>query len=180
MPDPVTRPVSPKKQGAMTIVGVADMAVVQAESGRLTTHALGSCIGITVYDPTTHVGGLLHYMLPQPGSPDQANARKIEMFATTGIPALFKTAYELGATKENLIVCAAGASTLLQDGAGFQIGRRNHTMMRKLFFKNNIVLAAEDVGGSDARTLTLDLTDGTTSIRTKGRDQTLWTPSSTD
>ena len=164
----------------MTIVGVADMAIVQASTGKLTTHALGSCIGITVFDPVAGIGGLLHYMLPQPGSPDQASNKKIEMFATTGIPALFKGAYELGATKENLIVCAAGASTLLQDGAGFQIGRRNHTMMRKLFFKNNIVLAAEDVGGSDARTLSLELGDGTTTIRSKGRDQTLWTPSSTD
>lgn len=174
MPDPMTRPAGHTAKGELTIVGVADMAVVRASAGRLTTHALGSCIGVTIFDPVAGVGGLLHYMLPQPGSPDQASAKKVAMFATTGIPALFKAAYDLGASKQNIIVCAAGASQLLQDGAGFQIGKRNHTMMRKLFFKNNIVVAAEDIGGSDARTLSLELSNGTALVRTKGKEETLW------
>ena len=32
--------------------------------GRIITYALGSCIGITFYDPVTRLGALLHIMLP--------------------------------------------------------------------------------------------------------------------
>ncbi|MFT4542769.1 MAG: chemotaxis protein CheD [Planctomycetota bacterium] len=176
MSNHVSRAPTGTTKGSVTIIGVADMAVIQAKTGVLTTHALGSCIGITIFDPAAHVGGLLHYMLPQPSSPDQLTTRKAAMFATTGIPLLFKTAYEAGATKANLTACIAGASNLIMDGAGFQIGKRNHTMLRKLFFKNNIVVAAEDVGGSDARTLTLDMKDGTVLIRSKGQETALWKP----
>ena len=30
----------------------------------LITHALGSCLGLMVFDPVAQVGGLLHAMLP--------------------------------------------------------------------------------------------------------------------
>ena len=116
---------------------------------------------------------MLHYMLPQPSDSGKEDP-KVAMFATTGIPTLFKEAYELGAQKDNLVVCVAGGSTLLKDGAGFQIGRRNHTMLRKLFFKNNVVVAAEDVGGSEARTMSLDLENGVTKIRSGGKENVLW------
>ena len=31
----------------------------------LITYALGSCVGVAIYDPVARVGGLLHYMLPE-------------------------------------------------------------------------------------------------------------------
>jgi len=76
------------------VVGIGDLAVVQGASGMVTTHALGSCIGVTVYDPIAHVGGVLHYMLPQPGSSDPVPANKLATYATTGLPMLFQQAYE--------------------------------------------------------------------------------------
>ena len=46
------------------VVGIADMAVSNNATVTLATHALGSCIGVSVFDPVVRVGGLLHYMLP--------------------------------------------------------------------------------------------------------------------
>ena len=46
------------------IVGVADLKVSNNVDDRLLTYALGSCLGVAVYDPVAHVGGLLHVMLP--------------------------------------------------------------------------------------------------------------------
>jgi hypothetical protein len=46
------------------VVGVADMKVSNRPEEVLVTHALGSCIGVAIYDPEAKVGGLLHFMLP--------------------------------------------------------------------------------------------------------------------
>jgi len=45
------------------IVQVGDMKV-GVKGDEIVTHALGSCLGLMVYDPVAHVGGLLHAMLP--------------------------------------------------------------------------------------------------------------------
>ena len=44
-------------------VGIADMKVARVQ-GLLITYALGSCIGVTLYDPVIKLGGLLHIMPP--------------------------------------------------------------------------------------------------------------------
>ena len=45
------------------VVVVSDMKTGK-EGDTLITHALGSCLGLTIYDPVAKVGGLLHAMLP--------------------------------------------------------------------------------------------------------------------
>ncbi len=156
------------------VVGIADLKVGRGTNQTITTHALGSCIGLTIYDPSTAVGGLLHFMLPAPRDEAHASTRGPAMFASTGVPVLFTEAYRQGASKERLIVCAAGAAELMMSDSDFQIGRRNRTMMRKLFWKNGVTLAAEDLGGADARTLSLDLSDGTVRVRTRLGESILW------
>ena len=42
-------------------VGMADYKVGRAPAS-IISYGLGSCIGITMYDPVTKVGGLLHIM----------------------------------------------------------------------------------------------------------------------
>lgn len=156
------------------VVGVADMKLSDDCSTALVTYALGSCIGVTIYDPIAKVGGMLHFMLPE----SKVNSEKAQanpyMFADTGVPALFKQAYELGAKKSRLIVCAAGGAEVLADDGHFKVGKRNRTMLRKLFWKNNILLSADDTGGSISRTLMMTLDDGAIVIRTKGKEKSLW------
>ena len=96
------------------------------------------------------------------------------MYAVSGVPALFREAYALGAVKERLIVCAAGGAEILSDTVGFDIGKRNQAILRRLFFKNGIAMHAEDIGGSGARHLTLDLETGTVTVRINNEDHTLW------
>lgn len=158
------------------IVGVADLAMTDDASVDVITYALGSCIGVTIYDPQMKIGGMLHFMLPSAKvSPDKARSSPL-MFGDLGIPMLFKSCYEKGARKENLIVCAAGGAEILDDESNFKIGSRNRTMLRKLFWKNNILLSADDTGGTISRTLTLRMSDGQVSIRTKGKEKILWSP----
>jgi len=160
--------------GGKIVIGVADLAVSADPDAVLITYALGSCIGVTLYDPIMRVAGMLHFMLPSPKAKGSDPEIKPAMFATTGIPLLFKMAYDLGAKKENLIVCAAGGAEILADNGYFKVGSRNRTMLRKIFWKNNILLSADDTGGAISRTMTMSIADGGITIRNKGVESVLW------
>lgn len=156
------------------VVGVADMCVSADHGATIITYALGSCIGVTIYDPVARVGGQLHFMLPSgKDSPGKAETNPA-MFGDSGVPLLFRSLYALGAQKERLVVCAAGGAEALADDGHFKIGSRNRTILRKLFWKNNILLAAEETGGSASRTMALRVSDGLVTVRTKGQEKTLW------
>lgn len=150
------------------IVGIADLKISKNGSDVLVTYALGSCIAISVYDPVAGVGGLLHYMLPDSTLDVRKAKDNPAMFADTGIPALFKACYGLGAEKKRMIVKAAGGASILDDTNFFRIGQKNIMAMRKIFWKNNVLIAAEDTGANHNRTVRLDLKSGKTFIRTSG------------
>ncbi len=149
-------------------VGIADMKVSDDPEATLVTHSLGSCIGVAVYDPHAKVGGLLHYMLPESTSPDKAKNNPF-MFADTGIPLLFKSCYELGAKKGRMVVKIAGGSQIMRATEVFSIGQRNHGALRKIFFHNNVLIDAEDIGGSVARTMRLSIATGQVSVKVPGQ-----------
>lgn len=137
------------------------------------THALGSCLGLILYDPEARVGGLLHAMLPLSRiNRDKAKANPY-LFVDTGIPALFEAVYGLGAKKKHLVVKAAGCGAPLGNNEMFKIGQRNHAMLKKLLSKNNLMLAAEDVKGTVNRTVQFDVSTGRTIVSCKGVEKEL-------
>lgn len=150
------------------VVMVGDMKA-GGKDDVLVTHALGSCLGLMVYDPAARVGGLLHAMLPL----SKINPAKAEinpyMFVDTGVPELFKTIYGMGGQKSRMIVKAAGCGQPLGNNEMFKIGERNYTVLKKLLWKNNVLLDAEDVGGSSSRTVHFDLITGRTTISSGGK-----------
>ncbi len=151
------------------IVDIADYCVAKAngEPALLVTYSLGSCIGVAIWDPITHVGGMLHYMLPDSSIAPEKAEKNPAMFADTGLPLLFKSAYKLGAEKKRLVVKAAGGSQLLDDSGTFNIGKRNYLILRKIFWKNGVMINGEHIGGSISRTLRLNLQTGIVTVRTK-------------
>ncbi len=155
------------------VVDIADCQVSGDPRVTLVTYSLGSCIGVVIWDPRVQVGGMLHYMLPESSlSPDKAKANPA-MFADTGIPSLFRAVYELGAVKKNLIVKIAGGSQLLDDNGVFNIGKRNYVMLRKIFWKNGVLIDSEDTGGSISRTVRLEVDSGRVTVRNRGREAEL-------
>ncbi|MBU1937219.1 chemotaxis protein CheD [bacterium] len=155
------------------IVGVADMKLATTEGDIVVTHALGSCIGVAIYDPVAHVGGILHYMLPESSVNPQKAAKNPWMFADTAIPRFFKTAYELGASKSRLIVKVAGGAQLLDPKEFFAIGKRNHMILRKLLWKNGIMIRGENTGGTVSRTMFIEIGGGRIWITMAGQEVTL-------
>jgi chemotaxis protein CheD len=150
------------------IVGVSDMKLSNSAGDIVVTHALGSCVGIAIHDPQACVGGILHYMLPL-SSVDSEKARANPfMFGDTGVPDFFKEAYRLGAVKERLRVVMAGGAQVFEQQDFFDIGKRNVVIARKMFWKNNVLIAAEDVGGHLPRTLFLEIGSGRTWFSSHG------------
>ena len=154
------------------IVLVGDMKTGQ-NGDTLVTHALGSCLGLMVFDPAAKVGGLLHAMLPLSGiNPEKALANPA-MFVDTGVPLLFRTLYGQGAAKARLVVKAAGCGSPMGQNEVFKIGERNYTVLKKLLWKNNILLESEDVGGTSSRTIHFDVSTGQVTLSAGGNKRLL-------
>lgn len=152
------------------------MKISSSPEDEIITFALGSCLGITVYDPEAKIGAMVHVMLPSSAiDPVKASANPC-MFVDTGVKALFLESYKAGAQRNRLIVVAAGgacANGLEQDDY-FQIGKRNVTVLRSLLWKNGIILKNSDFGGNMARTLTLDIKTGQVLMRINSSTEVLW------
>ena len=150
------------------IVGVADMKVSNNTGESIITYSLGSCIGLVIYDPVVKVAGMLHYMLPE-SSLDKDKARaKPYMFADSGIPRLFKAAYQLGAVKQRMKIYAAGGAEILDQKGFFNIGKRNYMALKKMFFKNNVMINKQNVGGNVNRTVRIEIATGDIFVKTSG------------
>jgi len=153
------------------IVGVGDMKVSNKSGEVLATYSLGSCIGVGVFDPVAKVAGLLHYMLPE-SSLDAAKAQKNPyMFGDSGIPMLFKESYKLGAKKNRLKVMVLGGAQILDQNGMFNIGKRNHTVLRKMFWKNNVMIDFEASGGVVNRTVKMAVETGEAWLKVSGEKE---------
>jgi chemotaxis protein CheD len=151
-------------------VGVAEMKIGVVAGEILITHALGSCLGITIHDPVAGVGGLLHVMLPDSTIDPHKSAQNPAMFVDTGVPRLFHACYNAGAEKGRIVLKVAGGACTSDDEEHdyFKIGKRNVTALRKLLWKNGVLLKASDVGGTKSRTMTLEIGSGEVLLRTNG------------
>ena len=165
-----------RRRAGDVVVGIAELRLSADPGERLVTYALGSCLGIAIHDPVAKVGGLLHAMLPT-GTIDPEKAGRVPaMFVDTGVPLLFRESYKLGARKERMVVKVAGGAFAGPDESAdqFQIGKRNVLALRKLLWKNGVLLHAHDVGGMQmSRTVFLDVATGAYTVRSNGRETTL-------
>jgi chemotaxis protein CheD len=142
------------------VVGISDFRVARDPGNVLLTHALGSCIALTVYDPVTRVAGLLHFMLPDSRTNQDRARQQPATFADTGITLLFHAAYDLGAQKKRCIVRMTGGANVMGDGVTFEIGKKNHLAAKSILWKNGVMVKSEWVGGNTVRNVSLDVNTG--------------------
>ncbi len=146
-------------------VGIGDMAVSQDANDILVTHSLGSCIGVSLYDEQAKVGGLIHCMLPMSKMDPNKAADRPFMFTDVGVVALIQSVLDHGADKQRLQVKVAGGGHPMDQVGRFKIGERNLTVLRKVLWKNELLIAGEDTGGQDPRTMSLSIASGDVKIR---------------
>ncbi len=150
------------------IVGVSDTRVSNDPAETIITYSLGSCIGVALFDPVARAGGMLHYQLPTSTLDSGRAKHNPNMFADTGFANLLAMLERLGAQKKRCKVGVAGAAQMLNDANVFDIGRRNHTAIRKILWQHGLLIKGEQVGGKTPRTLTLKIADGAMAVKAEG------------
>lgn len=151
-------------------VGISEMKISSTPGDVLVTYSLGSCVGLALYDPVAKVAGMIHCMLPLSKIDANKAAANPQMFTDTGVPALLQAVFDAGALRNRLIAKVAGAASPLDERGTFKIGERNYIVLRKILWKNNILIASEHTGGTMARTLYLHVDTGRTFIKSSGQE----------
>lgn len=147
-------------------VGIADLNVVRAPN-QLVTYALGSCVGICLYDKASKIAGLSHIMLPN--SKDIPSIQtQVYKFADTAITLLVKKMSIMGANQAALTAKIAGGATMfsnVRDSSLSGIGERNIAAVKAELSKLKIPIVAEDCGLNYGRTQYFDAETGTMTIK---------------
>lgn len=149
-------------------VGIGDMKMTRG-TGKIITYALGSCIGITFWNPKLHLGALLHIMLPEQVDRGDANVFK---YADSGLRETIRKLGVFGAARAGTTVKIAGGAKMfeIRGSTDFgNIGERNTRMVKKILAEEGFRISAEDTGGTYARTMILDVDTGDVVVRTMGR-----------
>lgn len=153
--------------GAQLTIGISDMKVVKSPGG-LITYALGSCIGICLYDPTHKLAGMVHIMLPKaPGG----NVEKPLKYADTGVRELIGKMVSMGGNKRAFVAKIAGGAKMFDipgDGQLGNIGNRNIEAVKEILRIEGIRLTKEEVGQNYARTLSMEAETGICKIKAFG------------
>lgn len=153
-----------------TVVKIADMKIIKGE-GTLITYALGSCIGICLYDPNLKLGGLVHIMLPLNMEAGRKNPLK---YADTGMRDTIQQMELRGAMRSRMVAKIAGGAKMFEVGGTSSlgnIGQRNIESVHMQLRRAGIRLASEEVGGTLARTLAFDVATGTAYVRSFGKPE---------
>ena len=150
-------------------VGIADMKMSRG-SGSIVTYALGSCIGICLYDPRIRLGAMIHIMLPLNMEAGRKNVMK---YADTGIRETIKQMEAKGAVRSRIVAKIAGGAKMFEVNGGSlgNIGQRNIESVHLNLKREQIRIIKEDVGGDIARTMFFDVATGMCRVRCYGRQE---------
>ena len=149
-------------------VGMADLQT-SSHPGILTTLGLGSCVGVSLYDPISKIIGMAHVMLPL--STQARNNSNEAKFADTAIVKLVGDMIKLGARKEKIVAKLAGGAQMFsfnQSSDIMRIGARNVAASKDKLEELKIPIISEDTGGNHGRTIELYSNDGRLLIKTIG------------
>ena len=155
------------------VVGIADMKMAR-QNGMLITYALGSCIGICLYDPLIQLAALVHIMLPLNMETNRKSPLK---YADTGIRETLRQMVEHGGMPSRIVAKMAGGARMFDvPGSGNlgNIGQRNIESAHLVLRREGVRLLREDVGGTTARTLLFDTQTGQACVRSYGKPELIF------
>jgi len=146
-----------------TILIVTGELAVGEHPQVLVTPALGSCVGITLWDAFARRGGMAHVMLPTPN--DTRVDGIVDRFASIAIPKLAELVAKGTNTRRLVAKIAGGATMFGNENDVASIGTRNIVEVKRQLALLRIPLVAEDTGGAHARTIELHLDTGLVVVR---------------
>lgn len=134
-------------------IGMAEMRVLQnGEVGVI--FALGSCVGVCLYDPLLKIGAIAHIVLPE--SSDHSYEQNKYKFADTCIPEMIEEMTRLGCSLKRMWAKISGGAQMFNSNLGSafgEIGKRNIEAVKLALEKYKIPIIGEDTGQNYGRTL---------------------------
>jgi chemotaxis protein CheD len=150
---------------------IADMGkyVISEKPDILACLALGSCVGVGLFDPERFIGTMGHVMLPSSEGSNLENCQNPNKYADIQIPNMLKELKEKGCDPSRLVAKVAGGAHMFKslntDIA--DIGQKNGEAVKKILLENGITIKSEKLGGGVGRTVRLYLENGEYEIKTK-------------
>lgn len=150
----------------MIEIGLAEMKIAQAPAG-LVTRGLGSCLGITIYDPLKKIGAMTHAMLPDI---DKARIKSNPIrFVNSAIRKAVEGLEKLGSSRVHLVAKLFGGAhmfTFIASDSVLNVGQRNIEVAQSVLKELGIKVAAQEIGGTFGRTIELNLENGKVMVKT--------------
>jgi len=156
----------------MTAVNFSELKISANTAETLVAFSIGSGIGVSMHDAVAKVGGLLNFVLPDSSKIwSERENRFPYMFADTGLLAFLEALNDVDAKTKRLKVVIAGGAQILDQTSDFNIGLKNHQALISILSRKNLTIQHEDIGGSQRRTLCLDIDSGCSTIQTAGQGE---------
>ncbi len=137
----------------------------ERRSNKILLAALGSCVGVCLYDKTAEIGGIAHLLLPAPHDP--GNVLYPEHYASTALPLFFEELLQRGAARERLEAVIAGGALfgpVSQADVLLDIGGRTVDLAVDFLNKREIPILRSETGGCFGSRLLLDTSNWQASI----------------
>ena len=107
---------------------------------------LGSCVSACLWDPSTRIGGMNHFMLPGSGRAgavsDPSGAARLGVYA---MELLINQMLKLGARRNRLQAKVFGGGSVLDGMDALNIGNQNGAFVLEFLREEGIALAAQDL-----------------------------------
>ena len=144
-------------------VGMAQIELIS--DGQSARAVLGSCIGLSLYQPTRRIAVVAHIVLPaaenRPGPPGK--------FADAAIPAMVEMFKQRGIHRSGLIAKLAGGANMFGGTGPIQIGAANISAVNEILNALQIPVEGEHVGGQKGRRITVHSSTGEMIVEVAGQ-----------
>ena len=134
----------------------------------LETQALGSCVGIVIYDEEAGIAGMAHAMLPDFDEAREVSKGTPSKFVNSAIELLVKELVKLGGKKARFRAKLAGGANMFPDivsTKSMAIGERNIISAHDTLKSRGITITGEETGGHIGRTIVFDTKKNTLLIK---------------
>lgn len=158
----------------LVVVGISDYKI-GVNPSILVTYALGSCVGICIYDEQLKIGGLSHIMLPDSSMFPKIGANRMK-FADTAIYDMLQELIIKGANPRRLTARIAGGAQMFKvqaEGPLGAIGARNIKSVKSVLEDFRIPIIVEDVGLNYGRTVFFELDTGIMRVQSLNKSQNI-------
>ena len=149
----------------LVVVGISDYKIARGPD-ILVTYALGSCIGICLYDRDNKIGGLSHIMLPDSNMFSNQEVNRMK-FADTAIEDLVQKMKCHGLCRSGLTAKIAGGAQMFDVQPGSKIGsigERNLNSVKQVLSRLRIPILAESTRQNFGRTVYFNPGTGTMQV----------------